>query len=72
MPACQILCLLVRVCACGSGADPNTFDTLGRTPLMLAVAHVSTQSDATFDLEDLLIRHGADVNVVDSYGAWPL
>lgn len=39
---------------------------------MLAVAHVSTQSDATFDLEDLLIRHGADVNVVDSYGAWPL
>lgn len=46
-----------------SGADPNSQDEDGMTPLMYAV-----YSDADLELLQLLLDNGAEVNIEDAYG----
>jgi ankyrin repeat protein len=48
------------------GADVNSKDKYGKTPLMLAIEIRSEENI------DLLIRHGADVNAKDNFGVNPL
>jgi ankyrin repeat protein len=42
------------------------------TALHFAVNNSSSTVDASFDMENLLITHGADVNVQDKIGRTPL
>ena len=46
-------------------AEINLRDTLGRTVLHWAVNIANTSTDASFDLERLLLEHDADINAVD-------
>ncbi|KDO24177.1 hypothetical protein SPRG_10605 [Saprolegnia parasitica CBS 223.65] len=46
----------------------NVTDVDGRTPLHFAVNAAPMTPEATFDVESLLLQHGADVNAVDRFG----
>ena len=54
------------------GADPNQQDHNGRISLHIAVNNAETSADASFDMEALLIRQGANVNAIDKRGRTPL
>ena len=49
-------------------ADVNFTDNLHRSPLMHALDVASTDSDASFEMEALLIDSGARINDRDIYG----
>ena len=49
------------------GANPNSQDKYGDTPLILAVAYGDMSEEST-DILRLLLDHGADVNVQDNDG----
>ncbi|OQS00994.1 Poly(ADPribose) polymerase catalytic domain containing protein [Achlya hypogyna] len=51
-----------------SAVAVNQRDTDGRTPLHFAVNAAVMTPEATFDVESLLLQHGADVNAVDAFG----
>lgn len=55
-----------------AGADPNFRDHVQRTALHHAVNYSKSSADASFEMEALLIRHGANVNAVDHRGRTPL
>lgn len=55
-----------------AGADPNFVDHMKRTPLHHAVNVASTSADASFEMEDLLLRSGANINAIDERGRTPL
>ncbi|EQC28945.1 hypothetical protein SDRG_13283 [Saprolegnia diclina VS20] len=46
----------------------NVTDVDGRTPLHFAVNAAPMTPEATFDVESLLLQHGADVNAIDRFG----
>ena len=50
------------------GANVNTKDLCGQTPLMKAVLSAPTDASANFDAEDVLLQAGADINVQDTSG----
>jgi len=50
------------------GADPNMETKNQRNALHYAVNHSQSGSDASFELENLLISYKADVNQLDSRG----
>lgn len=54
------------------GADPNYTDLNERTSLHYAVDRAEKGSNASFDLENLLISHKADYNAKDKLGRTPL
>lgn len=53
-------------CLLNNGADPNVIDGQGRTPL-----HIIARKGVGKNQIDLLIKHGADLNVRDSYQHTP-
>jgi len=55
-----------------AGADPNFRDNMQRTALHHAINVGSTSADASFEMEELLIKYGADINALDSRGRTPL
>jgi len=54
------------------GADLNRPDKRYMTALHHAVYRADKGADASFEMETLLIRNGANVNAVDKYGRTPL
>ncbi|KAL4491479.1 hypothetical protein ABPG72_008135 [Tetrahymena utriculariae] len=55
-----------------SGASTNFADNYGRTPLHHAINEADKGANASFDLENLLIKNKADINATDSLGRTPL
>jgi ankyrin repeat protein len=45
-----------------AGADPNYKDLYGRTALHHAINVAEKGSNASFELEDLLLKYGANIN----------
>ena len=56
----------------GSKADPNYLDSDKRSALHWAINNSSTSSDASYELEELLLKHGCNVNQIDERGRTPL
>jgi len=54
--ALEVICLLLE-----NKADVNTADKKQRTPLHLAVNQSVSSTDASFDVEELLLQHKAQV-----------
>ena len=54
------------------GADPNFRDYVQRTSLHHAVNGSNSNADASFEMESLLLRFGADVNALDNRKRTPL
>ena len=55
-----------------SEADPNFPDSKLRTPLHIAFNLSNSSSDASFDIESLLILYKANINAIDVRGRSPL
>lgn len=43
-----------------------------RTPLHHAVNMAGISADGSFEVEDLLLSHGADINALDKFGRTPI
>eukprot|EP01015_Nassula_variabilis_P014894 TRINITY_DN2238_c0_g1_i11.p1 TRINITY_DN2238_c0_g1~~TRINITY_DN2238_c0_g1_i11.p1 ORF type:complete len:265 (-),score=59.32 TRINITY_DN2238_c0_g1_i11:52-846(-) len=54
------------------GANPNLIDVDKRNALHHAVNVANSNADASFELESLLLRYGADVNTIDKRHRTPL
>ena len=54
------------------GADVNAVDDHKRTPMHLAVNLNPGHMDSSFDVEILLMKHGASLNMRDIRGRLPL
>ncbi|RHY09485.1 hypothetical protein DYB25_004587 [Aphanomyces astaci] len=63
---------LLRALVHLSPAAINARDRHLRTPLHFAVNAAVLTPEATFDIESVLVKHGADVNAVDAFGFTPL
>ncbi|CAG9315884.1 unnamed protein product [Blepharisma stoltei] len=57
---------------CEAGASVNFKDPKGRTALHIAINSAEATSDASFDMESLLLHFGANINAVDNRGRCPL
>lgn len=55
-----------------AGADPNLADSLMRTALHHAINLSKASSDASFEMEETLLRHGANPSAQDNRGRTPL
>ena len=54
------------------GADPNFKDNYGRNSLHWAINYSDAGANASFELETVLIEHGAEINTTDMFGRTPL
>jgi len=54
------------------GADPNFTDKEGRSALHHAVDISDKGADSSFEMEALLLRHKANIDLIDSLGRTPL
>ncbi|KAF0720463.1 Aste57867_289 [Aphanomyces stellatus] len=63
---------LLRALLLLSQSAINAMDVHQRTPLHFAVNSAVMTPDATFDIESILVAHGADVNAADVFGFTPL
>ena len=64
----EVASLLLR-----KGANPNSLDQLGRTPLHRASrAEQNVMVKSSFEIARFLVKYGANVNVTDDQGGTPL
>lgn len=54
------------------GASPNFEDDKRRNALHYAVNFANFDADASFEMESLLLKHGASINSIDKNGKTPL
>lgn len=54
------------------GASPNFKDSLGRNSLHWALNYADPGSNASFEIEALLIEKGTEINSCDKFGRTPL
>lgn len=54
------------------GASPNFKDLYNRNSLHQALTYSESGSDASFEIENLLIEKGAEINCTDNFGRTPL
>jgi ankyrin repeat protein/predicted DNA-binding WGR domain protein len=57
---------------CQAGANPNISNQKGRIALHLAFHSATTSSNASFDIESVLLLHNSNINAVDKHGRVPL
>ncbi|OMJ69090.1 hypothetical protein SteCoe_33275 [Stentor coeruleus] len=57
---------------CANKADPNIPDKKGRTALHGAFNSATVSSNASFEIEGILLNNSADINLIDYHGRSPL